>query len=159
MDGQIEMAKRWTESSRAGILKALETTPDDKLNWSPSSTSRSSLKIAAHAGISAKGISSSFSGENAGPAMAFDQVMVFMKAEEDKVTTREQAIALVNDGCDATIKALDKITPEQLSSIAKTPFGEVPMASWILIPSLHMDCHRSQIDFLQTVWGDMEMHM
>jgi hypothetical protein len=94
-----------------------------------------------------------------GPPMTFDQIMSMATAEEAKVTTREQAVEMINSSCDAVIKALDRIQPEQLTGMAKTPFGEVPMASWVLIPSLHMDCHKAQIDYLQTIWGDLDMHM
>jgi hypothetical protein len=158
MSAQIEMAKRWMESSKKSLLATLAAMPDDKLTWCPSPTSKSALAVAAHAAISAIGISHSIAGETGGPTMTMEEIMEYSRAEEAKVTTRPQLVDLINMSSATVISALDKVTPDRLSGKVKTPFGESEMASWILVPSLHMDTHKGQIDYIQTLYGDTENH-
>ena len=33
------------------------------------------------------------------------------------------------------------------------------MSTWVNLPGMHMDNHAAQIDYLQTIWGDLANHM
>jgi hypothetical protein len=136
----------------------LKFIPDDKLTWSPSPTSKSALKIAAHVASSLHGMAGALSGKPM-PDMNFNDFMAMMAAEDAKITTREQAVSALESGFAAVLSGLDKVTQEQMAGKITTPFGEIPADSFVLLPSLHTDCHASQLDYLQTTWGDMEMHM
>jgi hypothetical protein len=160
MSGQIELAKRWTKASEARLLSALKTTPDDKLTWAPSSTCRTALQVAAHAGVVTMMMSRMIAGESMPGGMpTIPQITAMAKAEEDKITSREQAAGLIESSTAMVMKGLDSMSPETLASAIPTPFGESPMASFVLLPSGHMDSHAAQIDYIQTIYGDTDMHM
>ena len=55
--------------------------------------------------------------------------------------------------------ALDALTPERIDSIVETPVVTRPMPFFMNLPGIHMGNHAAQIDYLQTIWGDMDFHM
>ena len=51
------------------------------------------------------------------------------------------------------------MTAERFATSPNSPFGPMPMAFWVNLPGMHMGSHASQIDYLQTIWGDLVDHM
>jgi hypothetical protein len=65
---------------------------------------------------------------------------------------------MVEDSTAAVLEALDSVTAEMLDTAPLSPFGPFPFAFWMQLPAEHMKAHASQIDYLQTIWGDLENH-
>ena len=40
-----------------------------------------------------------------------------------------------------------------------TPQGKTPFSFFLTIPAIHLYGHAAQIDYLQTCWGDQEVHL
>lgn len=51
MTNPIEIAKHSTAENAEIFLRNFSHVPNDKLNWSPTSTSKSPIRIAAHAAL------------------------------------------------------------------------------------------------------------
>ena len=140
------------------FLKTLSFVPDGKLTWSPSPTAKSALRIAAHTAIYAEVFAQIirtgkwFQGDLA-------EWIAARAAAEEAIKTREEAIALFRKNTDEVTAALDALTPELIESTIATPGLSAPMTFFMNLPTLHAQAHAAQIDYLQTCWGDQEVHL
>jgi len=154
----VDDAKAEFTRAKDRITKALTTTPDDKINWSPAPTARTPLHQVAHAAMAVSGIHKMFQGE----PMPFDNIAEMdakWRAEEKAFTTRDQALDLLNKNSETYLAWLDGLTPVQVTSTFTAPFGEFPMASAITWPADHLRNHAGQMEYLQTCYGDLDWHM
>lgn len=154
----IEHAKSFYESGAQRFLKTFSFTPDDKLTWSPSPTAKTSLRLAAHVAVTNYFFAQIFSGKS-NEFKSAEEAMGFIDKEEKKITSRSEALKAIDDSGKVLLAALSTLTPDKLSTDAQTPFGSVPMSHMITIPGLHMHSHGAQLDYLQTIWGDLDPHM
>ncbi|AIE86122.1 DinB family protein [Fimbriimonas ginsengisoli] len=154
----VEQAKQYTVICKDRLLKTLSFIPDDKLDWAPAPTCKSALRIAAHCGVSNGNFLAIIAGAKF-PEISREEMIAMAMEAEKAVTTREQAIALIEQSSQAVLDALDSLTPEQIEMVIETPFITAPMPFWMNLPGRHMDNHASQIDYLQTCWGDMVWHL
>ena len=154
----VAQAKRDTEAAKADLLRTFAFVPDDKLTWSPSPTARSAIQIVAHCGLANSAFSGLLRGEPlplpADPAEAAAQI----RAAGRDVASREEAVRLVEDGTARVIAAVDRVTPEMVATTPDSPFGPLPFPVWMTISALHMGGHARQVDYIQTVWGDVDDH-
>lgn len=144
--------------SRERSKQLLATTPDDKVNWSPSPTARTPIQLVAHSALAVTGIQEWLSGkpfpfENTAAAEAA------FRAADKEFTTREQALTQLEQACAGYLAWLDALTPEQLDSTFQTFMGPVPFAVAITFPVDHMRMHAAQIEYIQTIYGDHDWHM
>lgn len=154
----IERSKRDAETARAQLLKTFEFVPEDKLTWSPSPTARTALQIVAHCGAANGAFAAVLRGEE--PPLSKDpgEAAAQIRDGGKDVATRAAAIRSVNDSTAAVIAALDRVTPDRIGTTPDSPFGPIPFTVWMNLPSMHMGSHAHQIDYLQTIWGDLENH-
>jgi hypothetical protein len=154
----IGQAKQSAEMTNAGLLRTFSFVPDDKLTWSPSGTCRSALAIVAHCGILNGIFAATLRGETIPVPPSPAEAIAYVKGLEAKVTTREAAIAMIEDSHAQVMKALDGIQASQLETSPMSPFGPLPFAFWMQLPTIHTNAHSAQIDYLQTIWGDLDLH-
>lgn len=158
MDSLVASCKASTVSSMDYFLKSLSFVPDDKLNWSPSPTAKSALQIAAHVAVCAERFAPIIrTGQWIGGDLK--ELQAAWQAAEAAVATREQAIELFKRNTDDVLVALDTVTPDRFGSTITTPGLSAPMTFIMNLPSLHASAHAAQIDYLQTCWGDLEVHL
>jgi hypothetical protein len=140
------------------LIKVLAMTPDDKINWSPSPTARTPLQQVAHVALSIKGMQGMCNGE----VMDFSNIAAVdaeWREAEKAFATREQVLALLEANSDAYIAWLDSLTPEQVASTLELPIGPHPLAEAITWVVDHTRSHTSQIEYIQTIYGDLDWHM
>jgi hypothetical protein len=140
------------------ITRTLETTPDDKINWSPSPTSRTPIQQVVHAALGIEGIHGMLQGKPF-PFSGPDEMDRVSRQTEKGYTTREAALSLLTEKKDAYLNWLDTLTDEQVASNWEAPFGTFPMASAITFPADHTRNHAGQIEYTQTIYGDLDWHM
>ena len=75
------------------------------------------------------------------------------------VTTLEEAEAVLRQGIADTVAALGNVRPEQIDSLIDAPHAQVPFTFFLTLPASHLEGHATQIDYLQTCWGDQEVHV
>ena len=159
MENLVPMCKQNAVRGTERFLKSLSFVPDDKLNWSPTPTAKTALRIAAHTAVVA-GLFAEVIRSGKFPTVDAAQLFGPLKAAEDAIAAREEAIALLRKNTDEVVAALDAATPELIASTLETPFGfSAPMAFFMNVPGEHAASHAAQIDYLQTCWGDLEVHI
>jgi len=154
----IAQAKEATEKAKGDLLKTLEFTPEDRLAWSPSPTARTPLWIAAHCGASNLAFAAVLRGEPLPLPSDPDARALMIRLGGKDVTTRAEAVGFLNDSAEAVLQALDGVTDDMLARTVESPFGAFPFPFWMNLPSRHMEYHRSQLAYLQTIWGDLQDH-
>ena len=149
----VEEAKAEYGRAQVRLIKALERTKEDKLNWSPSSTARTPIQIAAHAAMGTSGISGMLKGEPF-PFASMADMDAKLREMEKQYTTVDQVKALLETNSNAYLTWLDSLTDEQVASTAQLPMGAFPMAGAITFAADHIRGHVSQIEYIQTIYGD-----
>lgn len=67
--------------------------------------------------------------------------------------------SLFRKNTDEVIAALDTLTPEGICATLDTSLGwSMPMTFLMKLPGMHAISHAAQIDYLQTCWGDQDVH-
>ena len=88
-----------------------------------------------------------------------EQVDAESRKFEATIRDRAEAVRQLQASCEEVVAALATMTAERFATSPNSPFGPLPMASWVNLPGMHMGNHASQIDYLQTIWGDLVDHM
>lgn len=152
----IAQCKSRTITAMEMFLRNLSHVPPERLDWSPSPTAKSSLKIAAHvAGYSGAFASIVRTGEFPATVEEFMAPIQLAIARVHSVAEAESVLRL---GIADTLDALDSVTPERIESSLETPIGPTPFLFFMTLPSVHLTLHTGQIDYLQTCWGDQEVY-
>ena len=159
MDQTIAQAIDGAKRGHERLLKTFTETPDDKINFAPSATSRSAHDIVVHIAQSNKFMSKSICGESLPAAGSLEDFDKFMKEASAGITTRAQALAILDESMSELMSALECLTPADLGKEVVLPFATLPLAFFIFVPGMHMGNHASQIDYIQTIYGDMANHM
>lgn len=157
MNETIRSAIALAEWGQERFLMTLEYVPDEKLTWTPSSTAKSALRLAAHAGVSNHMFASMLRGQK-NEFKSPEELFAFVDKEELKVISRTDAISLIKKSLKDVILSLESVTETALRSTIQTPVSEMPMEKMVFVPGIHMLTHASQIDYLQTIWGDLDPH-
>lgn len=158
MDAIKELAIQFFKTSVEKAERTLSFVPADKLTWKPSPTAKSALEIAAHIGVTLMSLSALFEKRGAKP-ITVQELLDQLKSEEAKYTTLDSVQALIQRGAERMTKALEAIPASAIENESiDTPFGTRPLKRFIFVPESHTHEHAAQIDFLQTVWGDVTPH-
>lgn len=146
--------------ARAEFLRAkgrLETdinsTPDDKIDWAPSPTARTPIHIVAHGAMGTQLLNEWLTGKPFLFTNMTEMDASFRLAERE-YKTREAALNLLEQASSEYVSWLDALTPEQVNSTVEMPFGAVPMAIAITFAADHLRSHASQLEYVQTIYGD-----
>lgn len=158
MDDMVATCKQGAVSGMETFLKTFSFVQDDRLNWTPAATAKTPLQIAAHAACTAGNFALLYR-DGKFPPVEAGKFMEYMKQAESVVTTREQAVELLKKNTADLVAALDTMTPEKIALTVDTPFGfAAPMSMFMMVPGVHARNHAAQIDYLQTCWGDQDVH-
>ena len=154
----IAESKRAVEATRDNLLKTFTFVPDEKLEWSPSASARSPLWIVAHCGATNHAFATFLRGETMPfPEDPAELTMAIRNGGKD-VRTREEAVRSIERSTDEVLAALDTVTEERMGSTSQTPFGPLPFTIWIQAATTHMNDHARQLDYIETIWGDLNDH-
>jgi len=158
MENIIPEAKAELTRAKERAERALATTPDDKINWSPGPCARTPIQLVAHGAMGISGIQGMLVGKPF-PYAGIVEADTAWRAAEKEFTNREQVLALLEQSSAEYLAWLDTLTAEQLASTLELPFGSFPMAAAITFAADHLRNHAAQIDYIQTVYGDQDWHM
>lgn len=152
----IKSCQLRAQYAKEQFLRNFSHVPDDKLDWSPVPNAKSALQIAAHCAGYSQGFASILR-SGTFPATT-DEFLGPINARIASITTREQAVAVLEQGIEETIAALSELKPEQTDATLDTPIGPTPFIFFMTIPANHLVNHTGQIDYLQTCWGDDQVY-
>lgn len=157
MVDMITMCKERATEALDSFLHTLSFVPEDKLTWRPTPTAKNALQIAAHCA----GYSGAFAAIiRAGKFPPIDEFRGRVQSTIAGISTLEEAEAVLRKGIADTVEALDTVKPEQIDSVIEAPaLGKTPFTFFMTLPAFHLEGHTTQIDYLQTCWGDQEVHL
>lgn len=152
-----QLALTFFDSAMETTIKSIESTPIDKLNWKPSDTAKSVLQIAAHIG-SANGwfcqVMKDGKTKYVNPAEEFSGSAQF----ESQFDTKEKVIQLLSDTSEQLKSMINGFSESDMANKQISFFGnQRPLYRFIFIPEGHTSDHAAQMNYLQTIWGDLEM--
>ncbi|MBV9851451.1 MAG: DinB family protein [Armatimonadetes bacterium] len=154
----IAQAKEATARAKADLLKTFEFVPEDRLAWSPSPTARTPLWIVAHCGASNAAFAAILRGEPLPMPPDPAEAAALIRAGGRETATRLEAVRSVEDSTADIIRALDAVTAARIVTSPESPLGPLPFTVWMQVPAIHMMGHARQLDYLQTIWGDVDYH-
>lgn len=156
----IENAKAEFLHAKEGMIKALNTTPDERINWAPSPTARTPIQQVAHSAASIGHITGMLRG-NPFAVPTPEEADKGFREWEQQFTNRDEVLELLNQNSDAFVTWLDSVTPEQLNTLVTLPFslGTAPIQAMLSAPTLHTRFHTAQIEYMQTIYGDQDWHL
>lgn len=145
--------------SKDDLVHALATTPDERLNWSPSPTSRTPIQQVAHAACAIGHLADTLDGRPFDVATMEEADRRF-RAWEGTFRTREEVLALLEREACAFVRWLDALAPERLGTAVEMPFGvgSAPLSLAITLPAAHTRWHLAQLEYIQTIYGDRDWH-
>ena len=159
MDLLIAHFKNSAEEEMEYFLRLFNSVPDDKLNWTPSPTSKSANRIAAHTALYASRFAQMINARQLPGSENLEERRAKQKAAEIAVTTREEVEAIFRKGTAEVLAALDTVPPEAYGTSLESGFGwSMPMLLLMGMPTSHVVEHAGQINYLQTCWDDQEVH-
>lgn len=156
----IETAKQRAVGGMDMFLRNFAHVPDDKLNWSPTPSSKSAIRVAAHTALYAGRFARMISDRQLPAPTNLEEWIANNNAEEAALTDRVEMERVFREGTAAVIAALDSLTANEIDQTLKSGNGfEMPMKQLINLPGWHATLHLGQIDYLQTCWDDQEIYL
>jgi hypothetical protein len=157
---QIESAKQRAVSGMHLFLRNFAHVPDDKLDWTPTPTSKSALRIAAHTALYAGRFAAMIRDRRLPKPDNLEAWLAERDAEEIAVTTREEMERIFRQGTAEVLEALDSLTAEDIGLTLDSGQGwTAPMTQLMALPGWHATLHLGQIDYLQTCWDDQTIYV
>jgi hypothetical protein len=160
MQDTIERNRASFIQAQDGLAHALNTTPDDRLKWSPSPTARTPLQAAGHAAAAIAYMLGNMTGETFAVATPEEAERLFRELDKE-FTSKEQVMELLEKNSSAYLNWLDAATPQVLNSTMILPFGmgAIPVHAGMEFMPLHVKWHTAQINYIQTIYGDLDWHL
>ncbi len=142
------------------FLRNFAHVPDDRLTWTPTPTSKSAIRIAAHTALYAGRFASMIRDRRLPAPENLTEWLAERDAEEVAVTTREEMERIFRAGTAEVLEALDTLLPEELEGSLDSGQGwSMPMKQLMGLPGFHATLHAGQIDYLQTCWNDQQVYV
>lgn len=137
--------------------KTFSFVPDDKLNFMPSSTAKSPIQIAAHIALTNKGFASMLKGEPSKFSSVKD-LLIWLDGEEKKLNTRELVLKELESSEQILFTAIQSLRDENLDDVVKAATGTRTKRDSLVRVSSHIFMHGAQIDYIQSIYGDLDPH-
>lgn len=140
------------------LERSLETTPDDRLQWSPSPTARTPLQLVANGALSMPGMQDWLDGKP-WPYESVEHMDAENRKAEAAVTTREAALAMLRQNADGYRAWLDGIDDARMGSVFASEMGEYPFEVAVGWSAGFLRNRAAQLDYVQTCYGDLSFHL
>lgn len=159
MEILIESSKKSAVSRMELFLTVFSFVPDDKLNWTPSPTAKSALRIAAHTAVTAGNFAKMIRARKLPMGDEIPELVARTAAATEALKSRAEIEEVFRKNTDEVLAALDTLTSEDVTSSLDSSQGwSMPMTFLMDLPGMHASTHTGQIDYLQTCWGDQDVH-
>jgi uncharacterized damage-inducible protein DinB len=142
------------------FLRNFSHVPNDKLEWTPTPTARSAIRIAAHTALYAGRFAQMIRDRRLPVPDSLTEWLAERNAEEEAITSREEMEKVFREGTAEVLAALDTLRPEEVEMSLDSGQGwSMPMTQLMGLPSMHAILHTGQIDYLQTCWDDQQVYV
>jgi hypothetical protein len=157
MDQVVAHAIQDFNQAAEQLVRVFKNTPEDRVAWSPSATARTPIQLVAHSAFSIGFIGEMLLGTPY-PAKTMTEADAQFLEMEKGISTAEAALELLQARCEGHISLLESLTESRLEESVVAPFGlgSVPMRLAITFPAAHTRGHTSQLEYLQTIYGNRQ---
>lgn len=151
-----DVAAESTRGVAQNMIRIVESTPAEKQTWKPLDEGRPVLnQLVECAGLNF--IAAQALRERAMPALDPERRKQF----EAENNTIEKALAAFKASVETLTPAIAAFPAEHLEETLTLPFGggwTLTFAQFLLLPGQHICYHNGQMNYIQTLYGDKEMH-
>ncbi|MBM3471852.1 MAG: DinB family protein [Armatimonadetes bacterium] len=144
-------ASAMTQMVTKELLVALKYTPDDKLDWVPMGAAKTPKAIIVECATGNKWMAAELRCEE-------NAAGVWEGIKVEDYPTREALAEFVEASQAELLAAIDALTEEQLDQKRKVFWGEESLRDLVWLGMMHTNYHVGQLNYIQTLWGDTEMH-
>ena len=153
------LAVHLTQEALASLFRTARHIPADKWHWSPMAEARTAQNQVAECALTPLLYLSVLDGT----PMDFSNPAVRKQGEEmmASLDTVEAAEAAAQKHFSTFYARLEALTDADLEKTVHLPYGggrDVPVADFLFYASQNIIYHTGQINYLQTMLGDTEMH-
>lgn len=145
----------FTEQAYSFLLKDIKAIPEDKLTASNGESGRTPLHIATECAVVNRRVAGYLRGQEI-PRPSPEERAAFMSS----IDTREKLLALLEEGTQSLLNALDELDENTLGDMDDKFIEGFPMLRHAVaqLPAIHMMYHDGQLTYIQTLYGDTKMH-
>lgn len=150
------LARGLTIEAANSLSRSVRSMPDEKLTWKVMCEARSALDMLVECAGSAM-----FVAEILNSREAPDPHEDMLEKLRQKTDTLTKGLLLLKNGIEALTVAIDDFPVAHLDETVVLPFAggiTKSYATLMLLPYWNMSYHLGQINFIQTLYGDKEMH-
>lgn len=151
-----QMAIEQARKAAAAVASNLRAMPPDRQTWKPMDAGRSALEMVQECAVLNRFFAAAIRDGKA-PEWSWDAY----KAETARLDTPDKAQKALEEATDELATAIEGVAETSLDQIVSLPFGEgfaVPMRDLLFFASWNMTYHQGQMAYIQTLYGDREMH-
>ena len=146
------------QTGEQSLIRTFNAVPDDKLNWKPLDQGRTALDAFSEAAQTCSMMTQLV--ESKGETKPSREMFAKMSAERAS-WTKDDALAAMNTGAAALYTAIGVLSEDELAMPITMPMGggmTMPMSAWIMMAYRGFISRMAQINYIQTLYGDMESH-
>ena len=151
-----ELAVKLTTEANELLVRAVRAMPADKVVWRALDMGRSPLEMVVECGTTNMLMSQILNEMGMPP---YDPEVA--RRSNASYDTISKAIGMLKDGTDALVNAIEIFPVKHLEDSLTLPFGGGMIRTYseiMVMPYWNMTYHLGQINFVQTLYGDREMH-
>ena len=139
----IERAAQW-------LAHSIGATAVDRLDWKPKADEKSDTMNVREIATQVIGGNYMIAGVLKGEAPS--------RGDGPAPATAEDAQRMVLESAKSVADVVRSADPAILGKVFETPMGQLPGVALMQMPAIHMDYHNGQINLIQRLYGDVEMH-
>lgn len=156
----IELCKNDAKNCKDMFLRNFSHVPDDRLNWTPTPTAKSALRVAAHTALYYSRFAEMIRDRATPKVENLEAWLEERASQEIELTTREAVVAAFESGLAEVNAALDGLRDDEVNLEIDSGQGwSMSMRFMMRLPGWHATLHMGQIDYLQTCWDDQEVYV
>ena len=150
---------RMTQRALDDLIRAVEAMPADKLDWSPASSSRSALDQLRELALATPMLTDLVKGGKGIDMEAHTKATKGELAEQE--ASFEESREKVREGTSELCSLIATFPDDRLEDDVLLPFGggiRMTMADCLALHHWNLTYHCGQVNYLQTMLGDLKMH-
>lgn len=156
MSTVMEFVAVRTQEASDALARTVKAMPEDKVSWSVNDAGRTALGMVVECGGFCQYVAT---------ILSTKQVPARNREVEDKLRqecdTAAKALKLLEDGTAELVAAIRAFPEGDLTKTVTLPFGPgmvMPYREVAVMATWNMTYHLGQINFIQTLYGDHDMH-
>jgi hypothetical protein len=148
----IATAKQLTKEQTRALTTALECIPQEHRYWAPGGCAKTAMEIYLQCAGEYSNMANFLRGKT---LLSWDIVL----QEATKHLSYDEAVTLMEKNEIEFLSALDEIGEARLHEMIELPWGEkTTRGHFIFLTSHHIAYHCGQLNYIQTILGDAEIH-